>query len=456
MGQSEPAGSQLDELLKEAERYSLATGIPCRALDRDGRRVLRNAIERQAPDAAAGCRLCSLVRTGAGETEHDCSELHRYGSIQAERFGGIYIYFCRNTMVHWAAPVSYDCEPVGTLLGGPALMIEPEEYLSEEIFARFDVPDHTVSVVRAAMREIPYVSPARVSALSELLRSCAAAVALRLSPEYIDRQAATEQQSRIRESIQELKARYEGPNAAAHPAAPVYPLEKEKELMEMIRKGDRIGAQTVLNEILGYIFFSSGREIQTIRIRVLELVVLLSRAAVEGGASVEEVFGLNDRSLPRLQRFESVDDIAAWLSALLRRFIDCVFVPETVRHAELARRILRYIRTRSAERLTLRSVSAEAGLSPTYFSKVFKDEIGVSFVEYLARVRVERSKVLLRDGRLPIVEVAAAAGFTDQSYFTKVFRRIVGVPPGRYRKSGGRPPGTAETVRTGSGGGSAG
>lgn len=447
MGYSDPAGPELDELLKEAERYSLATGLPCRVLDRDGRCIGRNIPAGPAPDAAGGCRLCAIVRTGTGDTVQDCSGVHRYGSRQAERFGGIYIYFCPNTLVHWAAPVSRDGEPVATLLGGPALMIEPAEFLAEEILSRFTVPDHAVPAVRAAVREIPYVTPARISALSELLKNSAAAVSARLSPENTDRHAATEHQSRIRESIQELKVRYEAPNVAAQAAVPAYPVEKEKALMEMIRKGDRIGAQTILNGILGYIFFSSGRDLQTIRIRVLELIVLLSRAAVEGGASVEEVFGLNDRSLPRLQRLESVDDIAAWLSTLLRRFSDCVFVLKEVKHADLIRKTVRFIRTRYAERLTLETVSAEAALSPSYFSRVFKDEIGMSFVEYLSRVRIERSKVLLRDRRIPLVEVAAMAGFTDQSYFTKVFRRLTGVSPGRFRESGGRLPEPAETLR---------
>lgn len=72
-------------------------------------------------------------------------------------------------------------------------------------------------------------------------------------------------------------------------------------------------------------------------------------------------------------------------------------------------------------------------LSPAYFSRLFKEETGESFTVYLNRVRIERSKELLLHQNLRLADIAQLVGFEDQSYFTKVFKKIVGMPPLRYR-----------------------
>ena len=73
-------------------------------------------------------------------------------------------------------------------------------------------------------------------------------------------------------------------------------------------------------------------------------------------------------------------------------------------------------------------------LSPAYFSRVFKQEMGESFTAYLNRVRIEHSCALLRQKQLRLVDIALMVGFEDQSYFTKVFKKITGISPLCYRE----------------------
>ena len=74
----------------------------------------------------------------------------------------------------------------------------------------------------------------------------------------------------------------------------------------------------------------------------------------------------------------------------------------------------------------------------SYLSKIFKEEMDCTFTGYVSRVRIEKSRELLLDGSISIADIAVMVGFEDQSYFTKVFRRTVGVSPGEYRRRGGR------------------
>jgi len=217
-----------------------------------------------------------------------------------------------------------------------------------------------------------------------------------------------------------------------------YPLDKERELLRLIASGDKQGSQKVLNEILGYVFFSSAGKIDVVKARVLELVVLLSRAAMEGGAEVEQIFGLNYNYLNQIHKFKTIEEISYWLSRILSRFTDLVFNLQDVKHVDVIYKAIDYIKRNYMRKISLKDVADQVLLSPSYFSKLFKDEMNCNFNHFLNQVRIERSKTVLLDNSIPLVDVAFLMGFEDQSYFTKVFKRMTGVSPGRYRESRGQ------------------
>jgi two-component system response regulator YesN len=66
---------------------------------------------------------------------------------------------------------------------------------------------------------------------------------------------------------------------------------------------------------------------------------------------------------------------------------------------------------------------------------MFREELGITFVEYLTMVRMEEAKKLLMDPSLSVVAVASQVGYEDASYFSKVFKKYVGVSPNRYRRN---------------------
>lgn len=82
----------------------------------------------------------------------------------------------------------------------------------------------------------------------------------------------------------------------------------------------------------------------------------------------------------------------------------------------------------------LGDVARVVNLSSVYFSGLFKKEIGENFVDYLNRVRIDAAKVLLKDVRNNIGEIAEQCGFSDTRYFAKIFKRSVGITPSDYRK----------------------
>jgi len=96
---------------------------------------------------------------------------------------------------------------------------------------------------------------------------------------------------------------------------------------------------------------------------------------------------------------------------------------------------IRLIHDRYDEKLTLGVIARSAGTGLFSLSRKFTEAVGISFRTYLLRVRVATALEFLKDGTLPIADVAERAGFRDASWFNKVFKRYQGVPPSIYRKS---------------------
>ena len=87
--------------------------------------------------------------------------------------------------------------------------------------------------------------------------------------------------------------------------------------------------------------------------------------------------------------------------------------------------------------LRLADLAAECGLSVSHFARSFKASFGIPSHRWLTRLRIERAKDLLRNSRESLAQIALRSGFGDQPTFTRTFQRVVGVSPGRWRRSQG-------------------
>lgn len=101
--------------------------------------------------------------------------------------------------------------------------------------------------------------------------------------------------------------------------------------------------------------------------------------------------------------------------------------------AREADRAARWLESQLASPISIGQMARELGYHRTYFSKLFRKEMGVSPVQHLQKLRMERAKLLLREA-LTIEEVAASVGYADPLYFSKAFKKWVGATPTDYRK----------------------
>jgi two-component system response regulator YesN len=98
-------------------------------------------------------------------------------------------------------------------------------------------------------------------------------------------------------------------------------------------------------------------------------------------------------------------------------------------------RAIRYIQENFRKPLTLEEVADHVHVSPYYFSHGFKNFTGMSFIQYVTKLRVEEAKKLLLSTNLSVKEVGKMVGYSDANYFSRVFKNEIGMPPSRFKLS---------------------
>jgi two-component system response regulator YesN len=419
----------LNKAIKCAVDYAKSIGTGCMVINLHG-----ELLYKESPQNTI-CSLCKELRLSR-DGDYNCQNTHLYGAYQAERFGGKYVYFCSLGLVHWSSPIMNNGVMCGALVGGPALMMDPNEFLLYDIINMDRINPQGVNSIKKHIKEIPIFKPEKVNSLSELLFTVATNITGIADSGALKSEEDKEDQEQLFNISMYLGYIKTMGGDVNNPTE--YPLGKERELLSLVSQGDKAASQKILNEILGYIFFSSNGNFDVIKSRVLELIVLLSRAALEGGADVEQIFGMNYRFLNQIHDFKSIDELTYWLSNIMTRFTDCVFNLTDNKHVDVIYKAIDYIKHNYMKKITLEEVSSHVYLSASYFSKVFNDEMKCNFNAYLNKIRIEVSKNLLMDKSLSLIDISNLIGYEDQSYFNKVFKKATGISPGHYRETRGK------------------
>ncbi|WP_226577727.1 response regulator transcription factor [Halobacillus litoralis] len=150
---------------------------------------------------------------------------------------------------------------------------------------------------------------------------------------------------------------------------------------------------------------------------------------------VDELETLKYEYFATINEAANVDDAAAPFHDFLKKVQGIVQLEEGQgEHPENVRRLLEHIEDHYAEPLSLTTLANCFHFNPSYLSSYFSTHLKVGFVDYLNKVRIEKAKQILETTKKNIGEVSEMVGYSDPSYFCKVFKRVAGSSPGKYRK----------------------
>ncbi|MBP3382277.1 MAG: helix-turn-helix domain-containing protein [Clostridia bacterium] len=398
-----------------AHAFYVSTTLGCIVSDTEGQILFEEG------QGFTHCPLCTYT----GCSRDMCTASHIYGMLEAERFGGKYIYFCPLGLTCFVSPIIGDEGTAAKITAGPFTMVEKQDFIDCELKGNLHLQGESLECAITALEQVPFIPPEQATELSNLLFMAVGFMNnVSAENELLQADRSHSLQSQISAYIARLKADEE--------ATAAYPLLKEQALLRSIARREREQAYHQLEELLGELFLMGGN-LQKLKARGYELMVMISRTAIENGADTELALDMCQRYMEEGAHIEDFSSLCSWLAKTMTAFTDSIFGHGDTKHANIIHRCIQHIGAHYAERLTLEEMADMVYISPAYLSRVFKDETGSTFNQYLNRVRVTKAKELLRDRQLKLTDICLMVGYEDQSYFTRVFKKLEGISPGRYR-----------------------
>ena len=212
-----------------------------------------------------------------------------------------------------------------------------------------------------------------------------------------------------------------------------YPVKLEKNLFDEVKGGDVSQAVKTANKFFDWMD-ENYRECPTdIKLKVLEFVLWAEHLAYENGGNVYHFRSRSDY-LPQISSMDSLDQLRLWFTSKIEEASKMINTDKDEKSVSTIEQAKRYIEANYNKEISLDDVSREVDISPYYFSKLFKDETGVNFIEYLTNIRLDRAKELLGSSDLSMKEICLEIGYADPNYFSRMFKKNLGVTPTEFKE----------------------
>ncbi|MBE5107908.1 helix-turn-helix domain-containing protein [Bacillus thuringiensis] len=163
-------------------------------------------------------------------------------------------------------------------------------------------------------------------------------------------------------------------------------------------------------------------------------ITLATRYAIEGNLPPEIAFSLSILYIQTMEQLDNVDSVRRLSGDALRTFADRVKEYNAQKFSNAVTTCMNYISKNIYDGVSLNELANHVGITPTYLSKLFKKEVGISLSEYIQRERMEEAKKLLTLTTYPLSDICTWLNFNDHSYFIKVFKKVTNMTPRQYRE----------------------
>ena len=202
----------------------------------------------------------------------------------------------------------------------------------------------------------------------------------------------------------------------------------DKLLVKKIREGNQIEVIDILLDI--FTFFKSKyiSDQTTLKVRIIELLSSITKSCLG-----KEYTSSSINDLAPLISLEEFHDIIKFSQGYVERIMKQVKEQQSSKRHFIIDKVIEYVNVNYHQALCVEEIAQMFSLSPFYFSKLFKEHQNINFVDFLTEVRIKKSIELFSDETLNIKDIAYEVGYQDPNYFSRVFKKTVGVSPKDYR-----------------------
>ncbi|MEK6265075.1 MAG: response regulator [Clostridium sp.] len=209
-----------------------------------------------------------------------------------------------------------------------------------------------------------------------------------------------------------------------------YPFHKENAFSNSMLTASIKEAKEIFLEIYIWLISVYGEDIDRIKSKIMELLFIIDKNLPYKLNKLEE---LKQALILSVFKISNKDELRT-------QFI--IYLSDIEKEVKNQRKgdvygsipmVLEYLNKNYHHDISLNDVAKSVNLSYNYLSKVFKDEIGKSFIDYLTELRIEKSMKLLANQNISIKEICLKNGYNDPNYYSKAFKKITGMTPTEYR-----------------------
>ncbi len=212
-----------------------------------------------------------------------------------------------------------------------------------------------------------------------------------------------------------------------------YPVETEKNIFEKLEKGDLGATLAAANQFFDWMVENYADYPMDIKLKALEFVLWSEHVAYSNTRKVYEFRSRQDY-LPNILAFNNYEQLRKWYLDRITQACRDIMSRKEEQSGSVIDKAKEYISARYHKDISLDDVSREVDISPYYFSKIFKEETGENFIEYVTNIRISKAKELLQGSDMSMKEICAAVGYSDPNYFSRTFKKNVGVTPTEYKE----------------------
>jgi len=202
----------------------------------------------------------------------------------------------------------------------------------------------------------------------------------------------------------------------------------DKLLIKKIREGNQNEVIDILVEIFTFFKNKYISDQTTLKVRIIELLSSITKSCLGKEYTTSS---LND--LAPLIRLEEFHEIIKFSEGFVERILKQVKEQQSSKRHFIIDKVIDYVNENYCQTLCVEEIAKMFSLSPFYFSKLFKEHRNINFVDFVTEVRIKKSIELFTDESLNIKEIAYEVGYQDPNYFSRVFKKNMGVSPKDYR-----------------------
>jgi|GEM_PF-1498412 len=211
-------------------------------------------------------------------------------------------------------------------------------------------------------------------------------------------------------------------------------IENETKMVQGLRKDEFHEVFRSIRELFRYVRARNRIHPDVFRVRMLEMLTVASRTAVELGADSELMLSLKVRVGDEIERQSTLDEMLNWLLDVISEILDAIKERQQDNAVKLVSRAREYIEKNYHRDISLDDVSGYVNISPYYLSHIFKEVTGTSFSTYLIQIRIREAQKLLMTTDMSVSRISYLVGYRDPNYFSRIFKRVVGKSPNRFRE----------------------